>query len=221
MLDKNQYVKTKIGHDESSDSRISLFSVERRWLSDDDLFADEFKIKIQRIFSLSNLSHDEEIILNDKPLCDDNLLMVHQEAFNRNLLKNSFGTGNESHHKCSSSCEVQSRVDFKECPKFQHWNIVESEGTGWKVTPCFEETEPVPEDVGSSCFTASSRRCAKMQIVSLSDEGLLPELIDRVRPPLEVSEACAANTNNGSIYELKVQYICTLKVKKLMLAKKT
>lgn len=171
--------------------------VEKGWLPDEDLFDEGFDVRIQRKYSLRKVTYSEENECNDEYLCQNCLVFEHQHVFNRNLLKNSFDSQNDPQHDCRLGCSVRLETT---CPELKHWDITEAGGCGWKVA----STVDGPKEASGVCFVTSFSRCAKGQIVSLRESGLSSEVMDRVRPPLEVAEWCAALADHCSVYELEV-----------------
>lgn len=90
--------------------------------------------------------------------------------------------------------------------KFAHWRIISSGGDGWRVECPPKGADPVPID-NQCCFGTSYYKCSKQQTVDLRKVGVLPEVMDQIKPPIEASEWYAARFDCGSIYQMRVELL--------------
>ncbi|XP_071440805.1 F-box only protein 6-like [Hetaerina americana] len=121
--------------------------------------------------------------------------LTHKLPFECNLLKNNCGQNS-----------------------FESWVIVKNGGDGWKVESCPQGTESIPpvnyrgeshpDFMGlSSCFVTSFSTCTKFQVINLNKNGLTPNFMDNVQPPIQISEWTVCRHDCGCIYELNVSLL--------------
>lgn len=89
---------------------------------------------------------------------------------------------------------------------FHRWQILENGGDGWKREEAPNGADPLPLD-NQGCFATSYGACSKQQVISLVSEGIPPEVLDNVRPDIEVSEWHAARFDCGCTYQLTVSLL--------------
>lgn len=90
--------------------------------------------------------------------------------------------------------------------RFAYWQVTHDGGDGWCVEAIPLGTDALPL-ANQSCFATSFEDCVKEQIISLVKEGVAPEVLDTVKPAIEVSEWYAARFDCGSIYRLVVELL--------------
>ncbi|XP_064481207.1 F-box only protein 6-like isoform X2 [Ornithodoros turicata] len=119
-------------------------------------------------------------------------LICIYDPYGSNLLKNSHGD-----LKSTSSARVVG---------FPHWEIVANGGNGWTVECPPAGADALPLE-NQHCFATSYDTCRKQQVIELAKAGVLPEVLDKLCPSIEVSEWYAARFDCGSIYELYVDLL--------------
>uniref|UniRef100_A0A1B6KWT8 F-box domain-containing protein n=1 Tax=Graphocephala atropunctata TaxID=36148 RepID=A0A1B6KWT8_9HEMI len=140
---------------------------------------------------------------------------IGKNAFGKNHLKNTFGSG-EILHVCESprrrswsdgGQDTQICSDAN-CPRYKHWEIVSSRGDGWAVEATPIGSQPLPDQLeGRSCFVTSYAKSSKRQIIDLAKCGLNSKIMDEIRPHIEVSEWYAGRFDCGIIYKLTVSLL--------------
>ncbi|XP_077558259.1 F-box only protein 6-like isoform X2 [Haemaphysalis longicornis] len=128
------------------------------------------------------------------PLIEHVLLFVGQEDLINNCRKT-----------CRLFRSIVDRNAFWKSP-FHRWQILENGGDGWKREEAPNGADPLPLD-NQGCFATSYGACSKQQVISLVSEGIPPEVLDNVRPDIEVSEWHAARFDCGCTYQLTVSLL--------------
>ncbi|XP_043283286.1 F-box only protein 6-like isoform X2 [Venturia canescens] len=117
-------------------------------------------------------------------------VICKKQPFDRNLLKNHSG---------------ENGVD-------KHWKILCQGGDHWKVECPPLGVPALPSEIAGSgekqhCFVTSYYTCRKQQVVKLADEGLTPQLLDVLQPPIVVSEWYSSRWDCPATYECIVKLI--------------
>ncbi|KAL1475115.1 hypothetical protein MTO96_020157 [Rhipicephalus appendiculatus] len=107
--------------------------------------------------------------------------------------------------------DTQSGVVFTEFElddirAFTSWQIIKNGGHGWKYEKKPAGADPLPLDK-QGCFSTSFAPSTKEQVISLGNQGVLPEIMDNVKPHIEVSEWHAARYDCGCEYTLTVSLL--------------
>ncbi|XP_015599833.1 F-box only protein 6 isoform X2 [Cephus cinctus] len=112
-----------------------------------------------------------------------------KRPFERNLLKNHSG-----------------KEDIN-----RHWKIWSNGGDHWIVECPPLNVPPLPSDPvfegGQHCFVTSYRNCTKEQTIDLGNEGLTPYLMDKLQPPIVISEWYSCRWDCPAIYECTVELL--------------
>ncbi|XP_076301566.1 F-box only protein 44-like [Lasioglossum baleicum] len=93
--------------------------------------------------------------------------------------------------------------------RYKHWEITREGGDCWVVenppvgVPPLSSDDPILEGK-QYCFTTSYQFCVKRQIIDLEKEGLIPYVLDNLRPPIEISEHYCCRWDCPAFFELKV-----------------
>uniref|UniRef100_A0A452SGZ6 FBA domain-containing protein n=1 Tax=Ursus americanus TaxID=9643 RepID=A0A452SGZ6_URSAM len=85
----------------------------------------------------------------------------------------------------------------------QNWTVQHG-GDGWVVEV---NLSPVPGASSQTCFVSSYSWCNKKQVLDVEEEGLWPELLDRGRIEICVSDWWGARDDCGCEYGLPVQLL--------------
>lgn len=93
----------------------------------------------------------------------------------------------------------------------KHWRIIHQGGDRWKVEDSPKGAPPLPNDPvfegKQYCFVTSYDICMKQQIIDLASEGLTPELMDSLQPPITVSEWYSSRFDCPATYECMVSLV--------------
>lgn len=128
--------------------------------------------------------------------------LAHKRPIGRNLIRNP--SGEEGMNNAGSAGPTHWRR-WRERPK--HWYCPANGGDGWAL-----EKPPSGSDAEASlsfpsAFVTSYGECEKVQAIDLVKEGLPPDLIDSLRPPIRVEEWHAGRWDCGSSYWIKVELL--------------
>lgn len=141
--------------------------------------------------------------------------------YGRNLLRNGHGDVKEESDNGASQLTLKGSAsgdeDVEVLPqevrpvsystgKFAYWQVTQDGGDGWCVEATPRGADALPLD-NQSCFATSFEDCTKEQIISLVKEGVAPEVLDTIKPAIEVSEWYATRFDCGSIYRLVVELL--------------
>ncbi|KAK8764354.1 hypothetical protein V5799_033042 [Amblyomma americanum] len=103
--------------------------------------------------------------------------------YGRNLLRNGHGDAPEG--------------------EFAGWRV---KGTDWKYEKAPDGADRLPLEK-QGCFATSYKRCTKQQVIDLVSEGILPVIMDTIKPDIEVSDWHAARFDCGCKYKLTVSLL--------------
>lgn len=86
------------------------------------------------------------------------------------------------------------------------WQIDSNGGDEWQVESCpGAHGTNFPDPTVKKYFVTSYSMCLKSQLVDLKAHGYWEELLDKVRPDIEVRDWFAARADSGCSYHLRVQ----------------
>ncbi|XP_012259517.2 F-box only protein 6-like isoform X2 [Athalia rosae] len=94
----------------------------------------------------------------------------------------------------------------------KHWRIRSEGGDLWKIecpplgAPVMPLSDPVFEGK-QYCFVTSYGSCSKEQTVDLIAEGMLPQILDNIQPPITISEWYCCRWDCPAIYECSAKLI--------------
>lgn len=119
---------------------------------------------------------------------DDFKKYYFQNPYNRNLIKNP--------------CALE---------RFSHWIVGQNGGDHFRIEdkPCGSHPLEKFTDVKGQykCWVTSYGWCEKHQVIDLISEGCSPQVLDEIRPEIQVSEWYAARFDCKMVYKLKVELL--------------
>ncbi|XP_064481375.1 F-box only protein 6-like isoform X2 [Ornithodoros turicata] len=87
--------------------------------------------------------------------------------------------------------------------RFKYWQIESNGGDKWGVECPPKGADATPTE-DQHCFATSYGLCSKVQVIDLCQVGVLPEVMDLIKPPIHISEWHAARVDCGCIYRMDV-----------------
>lgn len=95
---------------------------------------------------------------------------------------------------------------------YKHWEITREGGDSWVVENPPVGVPPLPSDDPilegkQHCFTTSYQFCVKRQIIDLEKEGLIPYVLDNLKPSIEISEYYCCRWDCSAFFELQVSLL--------------
>ncbi|TRY89875.1 hypothetical protein DNTS_030352 [Danionella cerebrum] len=87
---------------------------------------------------------------------------------------------------------------------FNEWTIVQNGGNYWASE---ENRKPFPDETVTKCFVTSYGLCLKQQLIDLQKEGYNGVFMDKLQPPIKISDWCAPRFDCGCQYEVCVELL--------------
>lgn len=133
-------------------------------------------------------------LVKPDPLPENFYRAIYFVPYGANLLKNSCGKDGLNHWAVAGYNDYELSND-------------DGEGSshGWTIEDPPAGSDPLPNSDCQSCFSTTYTWCRKRQVVNLLEAvGSYSEVLDIVKPTIEVSEWYAARFDCGSTYRLSV-----------------
>uniref|UniRef100_A0A672QUE7 F-box only protein 6-like n=1 Tax=Sinocyclocheilus grahami TaxID=75366 RepID=A0A672QUE7_SINGR len=99
---------------------------------------------------------------------------------------------------------TKNRHNLLKNPRAEGWTIVQNGGDCWVTGG---NMKPFPDETVTKCFVTSYGLCLKQQLIDLKKEGYSDAFMDRLQPPIKITDWYAPRYDCGCQYEISVELL--------------